>query len=187
MAWKSLARLDWRWSALYLNPSGGSCWRFCRIGHAGDDLTIQELHPDRDRGRRGAAFPDGAVLWQIHQTCHSGAEGQVDNGSGHAHRRNGRHSKTSTLFTPQQKLHLPSKLPLFFFSWPSQVIHHFFLIDGSTLSTVLQVKVDIINDSPWALPTLQQATPTTTAFSSVLFDLMLSFGPSGSFICAHLL
>lgn len=58
--------------------SGGSCWGFLRPGHAGDDITTQELHPDCDWCRRGAALPDGPALWKVHQTCHSGAEGQVD-------------------------------------------------------------------------------------------------------------
>lgn len=58
--------------------SGGSCWGFLRPGHAGDDITTQELHPDCDWCRRGAALPGRPALWKVHQTCHSGAEGQVD-------------------------------------------------------------------------------------------------------------
>lgn len=58
--------------------SGGSRCGFLGSRHAGDDVTVQELHPDGERRRGGAALPHGAPLRQIHQTRHSGAEGQVD-------------------------------------------------------------------------------------------------------------
>lgn len=59
-------------------PPGGACWGTWGLGHAGDDIAVQELHPDRDLCRCGAALHDGAVLRQVHQASHSGAQGQVD-------------------------------------------------------------------------------------------------------------
>lgn len=59
-------------------PPGGTCWGTWGLGHAGDDIAVQELHPDRDLCRCGAALHDGAVLRQVHQASHSGAQGQVD-------------------------------------------------------------------------------------------------------------
>ncbi|CAG01086.1 unnamed protein product [Tetraodon nigroviridis] len=59
-----------------LSP-GGSCGGVLGPRRAGDDLALQELHPDRDWRGRGLALPDGTPLWQSHQACHTGAEEQV--------------------------------------------------------------------------------------------------------------
>ena len=57
---------------------GGSSWGFFRPGHAGDDITVQELHLDCDCCRCGPALLSGDALRKVHQTSHSRAQGQVD-------------------------------------------------------------------------------------------------------------
>lgn len=58
--------------------AGGAGGGFLGPGDAGADVPVQELHPDDDGRRRGAALPDGPAVREIHQTRHPGAEGQVD-------------------------------------------------------------------------------------------------------------
>lgn len=162
--------------------SGGSCWWFLRPGHAGDDITIQELHPDCDWCRRGAALPDGPALWKVHQTCHSGAEGQVDpaHSGVRTHpqeKKRPRLNRTSTfiysLSLRPWELHPPP--PIRHFSSP----HPSSPITGMTLPTILLQKVGLISDSPALLlheagPLSQRPRPLSPPLLHVLL-LFLSF------------
>ena len=153
--------------------SGGSCWWFLRPGHAGDDITIQELHPDCDWCRRGAALPDGFALRKVHQTCHSGAEGQVD--PAHSGVRTHPQEKTTTT---EQNLHL-HLLPLFTalrappasshspLQFSSPFFSHYW--NDITHNPTAESGLDqwlTCSTSTWGRPTLQEATPTVASSSS---------------------
>lgn len=59
-------------------PAGGASRGLLRPGHAGDDVTLQELHPAHDRTERVRPLPGGAAVRSDHQAGDERTEGPVE-------------------------------------------------------------------------------------------------------------
>lgn len=64
-----------------MSLQGGPGRRLLRPGHAGDDLTLQDLHPGYDWPERVHSLPVWPDVWPHHQAINAGAEGQVERGA----------------------------------------------------------------------------------------------------------
>lgn len=61
-----------------LCPAGGASGGLLRPGRAGDDITLQELHPAHDRPERVRPLPGGAAVRSDHQAGDERTEGPVE-------------------------------------------------------------------------------------------------------------
>lgn len=57
---------------------GGTSRRLLRPGRAGDDITLQELHPVHDRTECVRPVPGGAAVRSNHQASDERTEGPIE-------------------------------------------------------------------------------------------------------------